>query len=130
MWVGHTTYSARRSEVLVPGGWGCYDLKEAAVRGRGVNEAGAMAVSKGKAGKAWAIVPGLLLCLAIAAVATLLGTRFPLIGGPIFSILLGLLAGNMITLPAVVSPGIRFAWSWVGVLASDRFGGQASTRWP
>ena len=129
VWVGHTTYSARLSEVLAFGGWGCYDLKEAAVRGRGVNEAGATAVSKGKpgkAGKAWAIVPGLVLCLAIAAVATLLGTRFPLIGGPIFSILLGLLAGNMITLPAVVSPGIRFASKKVLQAAIVVLGGSLS----
>ncbi len=36
------------------------------------------------------ILPGILLCLAIAAPAWLLGKAFPLVGGPIFGILFGM----------------------------------------
>lgn len=37
------------------------------------------------------ITPGILLCLAIAAPAWLLGKTFPIIGGPVFGILIGMI---------------------------------------
>jgi uncharacterized integral membrane protein (TIGR00698 family) len=45
-------------------------------------------------------VPGLLIAVAVAAVATGLGTLVPIVGGPVFGILLGALA-------AAVVPGLR-----------------------
>ncbi|MBE1158828.1 YeiH family protein [Dyella acidiphila] len=52
---------------------------------------------------------GLLLALGIAAVAWLLGRVVPLIGGPVFGILLGIAVRNLFTLPNAVNPGIQFA---------------------
>ena len=45
---------------------------------------------------------GLLLALVVAAVATVLGKLVPIVGGPVFGILLGALA-------AAVTPGLRAA---------------------
>jgi len=42
---------------------------------------------------------GLLLCLALAVPASLLGKQFPIIGGPVFAIL-----GGMIFAPLVKNP--------------------------
>ena len=41
-------------------------------------------------------LPGLLLCLAIAAPCWLLGKRFPVIGGPVFAILAGMVAAPLL----------------------------------
>ena len=57
--------------------------------------------------------PGLLLCLAIAVPAWFLGLRMPVIGGPVFGILMGVLIANLF--PTLTSgfagfsfePGIR-----------------------
>lgn len=51
------------------------------------------------------VIPGLCLTLLIAAVATALGLFAPVIGGPVFAILLGLLAG--IVIPAMRSPALQ-----------------------
>jgi uncharacterized integral membrane protein (TIGR00698 family) len=48
------------------------------------------------------IASGLLLALVVAAVATVLGKLVPIVGGPVFGILLGALA-------AAVTPGLRAA---------------------
>ena len=54
-------------------------------------------------------VPGLLLCLGIAVVAYGLGTVVPVIGGPVFGIVLGL-SVSLVRRPAnAFRPGIRFA---------------------
>lgn len=57
------------------------------------------------------IVAGLAVTIAIAAVATLLGRFFPIVGGPLFGILLGLAAGA--ALPRLrgesYTPGYTFA---------------------
>ena len=42
------------------------------------------------------IGPGLLLCLILAVPAWLLGQAFPVIGGPVFAILLGILVGMVL----------------------------------
>ncbi|MEI6501704.1 MAG: putative sulfate exporter family transporter, partial [Armatimonadota bacterium] len=52
--------------------------------------------------------PGTLLCLALAGVAWWLGLWFPLVGGPVFAILLGIVVGNALKLPTVVRPGLAF----------------------
>ena len=41
--------------------------------------------------------PGLLLCLAIAIPCWLLGKQFPVIGGPVFAILAGMILTLMLT---------------------------------
>lgn len=53
--------------------------------------------------------PGLLLSLGVAAVAYLLGQVFPLIGGPVFGVLLGLAAGTALPIPRTYKPGLQFA---------------------
>ena len=52
---------------------------------------------------------GLLLAVGIAAAAWLLGRAVPLIGGPVFGILLGIAVRNLFVLPNAVNPGIQFA---------------------
>jgi len=52
-------------------------------------------------------LPGILLCLIIAAVAWLLGRQFKIIGGAVFGIVLGVIAAQ-IKRPEACDPGIRF----------------------
>lgn len=52
---------------------------------------------------------GIILCSIIAVIATLLGQLFPIIGGIIFSIILGIIISNAIKLPDQYQPGIKFA---------------------
>lgn len=54
-------------------------------------------------------LPGLLLTTLIAAIAFALGHRFPLVGGPVIGIVLGLVIANAISLPTRLRPGIQFA---------------------
>lgn len=42
-------------------------------------------------------IPGLLVTLVVAGVATTLGQFFPIVGGPLFGILIGLIAGTAVT---------------------------------
>lgn len=52
--------------------------------------------------------PGLLLALALALVASWLGGLFPLIGGPVFGIILGILINNTVGKPKNTLRGITF----------------------
>ncbi|GGB40955.1 hypothetical protein GCM10011492_34750 [Flexivirga endophytica] len=56
-------------------------------------------------------LPGLVVAVLIASVATVLGHFAPVVGGPVFGIVLGIVAGS--TLPALrtqrVAPGVAFA---------------------
>ncbi|SFH55919.1 conserved hypothetical integral membrane protein [Tindallia magadiensis] len=54
------------------------------------------------------IGPGLLLALFIAMPATLLGNRMPLIGGPVFGIVGGIIISQVIPLPNKFRAGISF----------------------
>ena len=53
--------------------------------------------------------PGLLLSTAIALVAFGLGQWLPLVGGPVFGIVLGVIVRNVVAPPTACQPGIRFA---------------------
>ncbi|QOW18565.1 YeiH family putative sulfate export transporter [Lysobacter ciconiae] len=53
--------------------------------------------------------PGLLLATVVAVVALVLGRWLPLVGGPVFGILLGVLIRNTVSPPRACEPGIRFA---------------------
>ncbi len=52
--------------------------------------------------------PGIALCLSLAIPAWLLGGLVPVIGGPVFSILLGMLTAILLKEKRVVKPGISF----------------------
>ena len=54
-------------------------------------------------------LPGLLLATLIALVALGLGKIAPLIGGPVFGIVLGILVRNTVSPGATFTPGIQFA---------------------
>jgi Predicted membrane protein len=58
-------------------------------------------------------VPGLLLSVAIGVLALLLGHRFPLIGGPVIGIVLGILVRNTLAPGERFAPGIAFAGKYV-----------------
>jgi uncharacterized integral membrane protein (TIGR00698 family) len=52
--------------------------------------------------------PGILFSLSIAVLATWLGSLFPVIGGPIFGIVIGIIINNFIGKPEIVIKGIGF----------------------
>jgi uncharacterized integral membrane protein (TIGR00698 family) len=55
------------------------------------------------------LLPGITLCSAIACVGILLGRLLPIVGGPVFAILLGIAVGNLIHKPSSATrPGITF----------------------
>jgi uncharacterized integral membrane protein (TIGR00698 family) len=54
------------------------------------------------------LMPGLLLSIALAACAAVLGSRFPVIGAPIFAIAFGIVVRGFVTAP-VFSAGVAFA---------------------
>ena len=53
-------------------------------------------------------IKGLLLCLAIAVPAWLLGRKFAVVGGPVISILLGMIVGMFLKNRAPFDAGIKF----------------------
>ena len=52
--------------------------------------------------------PGLLLCLAIAIPAWFLGKAVPVIGGPVFSILIGMVLTLLIKQKDTLKPGVTY----------------------
>jgi uncharacterized integral membrane protein (TIGR00698 family) len=52
--------------------------------------------------------PGILVALCIALVASYAGSAFPLIGGAVFGILIGIIAGTVMTLSPAMAPGLNF----------------------
>lgn len=64
---------------------------------------------------------GVLLSACIAVVATFLGKWLPTIGGPVFAVLLGVVATNVFRVSSRFNPGIRFTaknllqWSIIGL---------------
>lgn len=53
-------------------------------------------------------VPGLLLCLVIAFFASLLGKKFPIIGGPVIAIIFGMILTHFLPQKENFQPGITF----------------------
>lgn len=53
-------------------------------------------------------VPGLLVCLILAVPSWLLGHAFPVVGGPVFAILAGMIVAMILGHKAVLQPGIAF----------------------
>ena len=51
---------------------------------------------------------GLLFCLILAVPSYFLGGKFPVIGGPVFGILFGIMIGSLLSLPEPLQPGILF----------------------
>lgn len=64
-----------------------------------------VAVSQEKPGR----LPGIALSLAVATLAYLMGRLFPLVGGPVFGILIGLAIGATGRLPTAAKPGLQYA---------------------
>lgn len=52
---------------------------------------------------------GFLLCAAIAVIASLLGRVAPIVGAPVFAILIGAAFASVWKMPAVLQPGIKFS---------------------
>ena len=52
--------------------------------------------------------PGILLCAVIGAAAYLFGTKFPVIGGPVTAILLGMIIAPLIKKTVIVHDGITY----------------------
>lgn len=57
----------------------------------------------------WGALPGLALCVAIAAIAFALGRAVPLVGGPVFGIVIGMIVALLRKPAAALAPGIKFA---------------------
>lgn len=55
------------------------------------------------------IAPGLLACVALALVAVFIGAKLPLIGAPVFAILLGVVIAVVVRVPPALAPGLAFA---------------------
>ena len=55
--------------------------------------------------------PGLLLCLAIAVPCWLLGKAFPVIGGPVFAILAGMVLTLLLKNKALFQGGVTYTSS-------------------
>lgn len=54
-------------------------------------------------------LPGFALSLGLAVIAYYLGKLVPIIGGPVFGILLGLAISSFYALPKVLKPGLQFS---------------------
>ncbi len=61
--------------------------------------------------------PGFLLSFLVAVIAYNLGKLIPVVGGPVFGIVLGILLASIWTLPAVLSKGIKFTSKYILQLA-------------
>lgn len=55
------------------------------------------------------LLPGIVACVAIAAVAMLLGRWMPIVGAPVFSIVIGVAIAGLRMAPAAVAAGASFA---------------------
>lgn len=54
------------------------------------------------------ILFGLIICVAIGVVAHFLGGLVPIVGGPVFAIIMGIIIGLIMKMPDSARPGIKF----------------------
>lgn len=71
-------------------------------------------------------LPGLALCLGLALLAQLLGRWAPVVGAPVFAILMGLALGSAVRLPASLRPGCTLASKQVLQFSIVLLGGSLS----
>ncbi len=71
-------------------------------------------------------MPGLGVCLGLAVVAHALGARWPLIGGAVFALVLGIALNNLWRLSGSVRPGVQMASKQVLQAAIIALGGSLS----
>jgi uncharacterized integral membrane protein (TIGR00698 family) len=62
-------------------------------------------------------IPGITLSLLLALIAYFLGKLFPVIGGPVIGITLGILAATVLKIPATAFKGIKFTSKYILQLA-------------
>jgi uncharacterized integral membrane protein (TIGR00698 family) len=55
------------------------------------------------------LLPGILFATIIAVIATCLGKLLPIVGGPVFGIVIGILVGNLWWKPQATTAGLNFA---------------------
>lgn len=53
-------------------------------------------------------IPGILMCFAVAVPAWFLGKKFPVIGGPVFGLLIGMVLALLYRTKDVLDPGLSF----------------------
>ena len=58
-------------------------------------------------------IPGMLVCLLIAVPAWLLGSRFPVVGGPVIAILAGMIIASFWTPKDSMNKGIKFTSKYI-----------------
>ena len=63
------------------------------------------------------LLAGILLSLLIAVAGYTLGTAFPVVGGAVFSILLGIIIASIWRRPEIFDSGIRFTSKYILQLA-------------
>ena len=54
------------------------------------------------------LIPGLAVVIAIAAASWWLGTLVPVVGAAVFALLIGIAAGNLVSPPVALRPGVDF----------------------
>ena len=80
------------------------------------------------ASRVLSIVPGVVVCAAIAAVAALIGNQFPILGSAMPAIVIGVVIALFVRRPASWTPGLRFASKMVLQVAVVSLGTQLSLR--
>ncbi len=80
------------------------------------------------ASRVLSIVPGVVVCAAIAAVAALIGNQFPILGSAMPAIVIGVVIALFVRRPASWTPGLRFASKMVLQVAVVILGTQLSLR--
>ena len=62
-------------------------------------------------------IPGMFVCILIATLSYVLGTHFPVIGGPVFGILIGMVIGSFWSPGIMFEPGIKYSAKYILQLA-------------
>jgi uncharacterized integral membrane protein (TIGR00698 family) len=73
--------------------------------------------------KLFKIFPGLALCLVISLAGLWLGSRIPIVGAPVFALIIGIVIGNVLNLSSVVKPGSTFCSKYLLQISIILLGG-------